>query len=542
MNAKAIAYDMNARTRLLRGVDALADAVRVTLGPRGRNVALDSGWGAPRVTKDGVTVAKSIELADHLQNLGAQMVKEVASKTAEAAGDGTTTATVLAQSLLHEGLRLVAAGHDPMQLKQGIDAGVVAVTKHLSAMSRPVQGQDEIRRVGTVSANGATEIGDMVALAMDRVGSEGVITVEEARGTETKLEVVQGMQTDRGYLSPYFVTDTERMRSVLEQPYVFLYEKRVSALNDLIGVLEATAQAQRPLLVIAEDVTGEALATLVVNHLRGTLRAAAVKAPGFGDQRKEQLEDIAVLVGARVLSPDVGTQLDKVGLADLGQAERVEIDKDTTTIVGGRGDPSGVGRRTDMLRRQLRDARSDYERENLRKRLAKLSAGVAVIQVGAPTEIELKERKDLVDDAIHATRAATEEGIVPGGGVALLRAQSALDGLDVPEGQRPGIAILHRALEEPLRVIAVNAGAEGSVVVQRVKEGAKGFGYDAATDQFVDLMEGGVVDPTKVVRAALENAASIAGLMLTTDVVVAEAAHEGKKDSSATAASETWAE
>jgi chaperonin GroEL len=522
MSAKAILYDSAAQEKMLRGVEALANAVKVTLGPKGRNVVLQKSWGSPKVTKDGVTVAKEIELEDHFENMGAQMIREVASKTADLAGDGTTTATVLAQSISREGLKLVAAGHNPMDLKRGIDRGVEAIVTQLEKISKPVDDKKEIEQVGTISANGDTTVGKMLSEAMDRVGKEGVITIEEAKGLETTLDVVEGMQFDRGYLSPYFVTDPEHMKCVLEDPYILLSEKKIGSMRDLVPVLEAAARESRPVLVVAEEVEGEALATLVVNKLRGTLKCAAVKAPGFGDRRKEMLKDMAILTGGQVISEELGMKLENLELKDLGRAKKVEIDKDNTTIVEGAGAKEAIKGRVETIRRQIEDTKSDYDREKLQERLAKLAGGVAVIKVGAPTESEMKERKDRVEDAMYATRAAVDEGIVAGGGVALVRCQSVLDTLDVPEGQRAGVQILRRAIEEPLRHIAANAGHEGSIVVQKVRDGSGAFGFNAATDTYEDLLGSGVVDPTKVVRTALENAASVGGLLLTTHALVAE--------------------
>jgi chaperonin GroEL len=528
MAAKQFAYDTDARASILRGVDALANAVKVTLGPKGRNVVLEKSFGAPRVTKDGVSVAKEVELADKLENMGAQMVKEVASKTADMAGDGTTTATVLAQAIVREGSRMVAAGHNPMELKRGIDRATSAVVDELKKLAKPIAGQHEVEQVGTISANGDTTVGKMLAEAMDKVGKEGVITVEEAKGLETTLDVVEGMQFDRGYLSPYFITDADHMKAVLEEPYILLCEKKISSMRDLVPVLEEVARAHKPLLLIAEDVDGEALATLVVNRLRGTLAAAAVKAPGFGDRRKEMLRDMAVLTGGEVVSEELGHKLEQVKLGQLGRAARVEIDKDHTTIIGGRGSKADIDGRVRTIRQQIEATTSDYDREKLQERLAKLAGGVAVIKVGAATEVEMKERKDRVDDALHATRAAGEEGIVPGGGVALVRAQKALDALTVSEEEKVGVNIVRRAIEEPLRAIASNAGHEGSVVVDKVRSGKASFGYNAAKDCYEDLVAAGVVDPTKVVRCALQNAASVAGLILTTECVIAEQSKPGK--------------
>ncbi|MDW8363649.1 MAG: chaperonin GroEL [Myxococcales bacterium] len=528
MAAKAIVYESVAQKRILAGVDALANAVRVTLGPRGRNVILEKSFGAPKVTKDGVTVAKEIELRDKFENMGAQMVREVASKTNDVAGDGTTTATVLAQAIYREGARMVAAGHNPMEIKRGIDKAVEAVVEELKKISKKVKDQNEIVQVGTVSANGDTEIGKMIAQAMEKVGKEGVITVEEAKGMTTELEVVEGMQFDRGYLSPYFITDAEKMECVLEDAYILLSEKKISSMRDLIPVLEAVARSQRPLLVVAEDVEGEALATLVVNKLRGVLKVCAVKAPGFGDRRKEMLKDMAILTGGQVISEDLGVKLENVTISDLGRAKRVEVDKDNTLIVDGQGKKSDIKGRIELIRKQIEETTSDYDREKLQERLAKLAGGVAVIRVGAASEVEMKEKKDRVEDAMHATRAAVEEGIVPGGGVALIRAQKALESLELPEEQMVGVRIIRRAMEEPLRQIAANAGLEPSVVVENVRKGKGGYGFNAATEKYEDLVEAGVIDPTKVVRCALQNAASVAGLMLTTEALIAERPKEEK--------------
>ncbi len=522
MAAKEIIYDTAARDSILRGVNALANAVKVTLGPKGRNVVIEKSFGAPTVTKDGVTVAKEIELADKFENMGAQMVREVASKTSDVAGDGTTTATVLAQAIIREGTKMVAAGHNPMEIKRGIDAGVTVVVEQLHALSKETKDPKEIAQVGTISANGDRIIGEIIAEAMEKVGKEGVITVEEAKGLETELDVVEGMQFDRGYLSPYFVTDPERMVAEIEDPYILIVEKKISNMKDLLPVLEAIARQQKPLIIIAEDVEGEALATLVVNKLRGTLQTASVKAPGFGDRRKAMLQDIAILTGGTVVSEDLGIKLENVTLNDLGRAKRVTIDKDTTTIVDGAGKKKDITGRIDTIRKQIEETSSDYDREKLQERLAKLVGGVAVIKVGAATEVEMKETKARVEDALHATRAAVEEGIVPGGGVALIRAQKALDKLEVSDEQKVGTAILLRAIEEPLRQIAGNAGLEGSIVVNEVRNGKGAFGFNAATEEYTDLVKAGVIDPTKVVRSALQNAASVAGLMLTTEALVAE--------------------
>jgi len=522
MAAKEIVFDVNARNRILAGVNALANAVKVTLGPKGRNVVIEKSFGAPTITKDGVTVAKEIELENKFENMGAQMVREVASKTSDVAGDGTTTATVLAQAIFREGSKMVAAGHNPMEIKRGIDAGVVYLLDKLTKLSKSTRDPNEIAQVGTISANGDTTIGKIIAEAMEKVGKEGVITVEEAKGLETELDVVEGMQFDRGYLSPYFVSDSERMEAVLEDAYILLYEKKISNMKDLLPVLEAIARQQKPLLIIAEDIDGEALATLVVNKLRGTLQTAAVKAPGFGDRRKEMLKDIATLTGGQVITEDLGIKLENVTLSDLGHAKRISITKDDTTIVDGAGKKADITGRISTLRRQIDDTTSEYDREKLQERLAKLAGGVAVIKVGAATEVEMKEKKARVEDALHATRAAVEEGIVPGGGVALIRAQKGLEKLDVSDEQRVGVNILSRAIEEPLRQISANAGLEGSIVLNEVRKGKGAFGFNAATEVYEDLLEAGVIDPTKVVRTALQNAASVAGLMLTTEALVAD--------------------
>jgi chaperonin GroEL len=523
MAAKIVKFSGDARNLILRGVNTLADAVTVTLGPRGRNVVLEKSWGAPTVTKDGVTVAKEVQLEDKFENMGAQMVKEVASKTSDIAGDGTTTATVLSRAIFGEGLKLVTAGHDPMSLKRGIDKAVEAVIGELHAQSKPVKGQAEIAQVGTVSANGDTVIGDIIAEAMDKVGKEGVITVEEAKSLETKLEVVEGMQFDRGYLSPYFATDPERMECVLEDPYVLLHEKKLSAMKDFLPVLEQVAKAGRPFLIIAEDVEGEALATLVVNKIRGTLQCVAVKAPGFGDRRKAMLEDIAILSGGRLIAEELGIKLENISLKDLGRAKRIVVDKDNTTIIDGAGKRAEIEGRVKQIRAQIDETTSDYDREKLQERLAKLVGGVAVIKVGAATEIEMKEKKARVEDAMHATRAAVEEGIVPGGGVALVRAAATLDSLKVDnDEEQAGVRIVRTALEAPARWIANNAGADGSVVLDKIRNNKGAYGYNAATEQYEDLVKAGIIDPTKVVRTALQNAASVAGLLLTTEAMVSE--------------------
>jgi chaperonin GroEL len=529
MAAKEIVYTESARNLILSGVNALADAVKVTLGPKGRNVVIEKSFGSPTVTKDGVTVAKEIELENRFENMGAQMVREVASKTSDVAGDGTTTATVLAQAIYREGSKLVAAGHNPMEIKRGIDKAVETLTDALKKMAKQTKDPKEIAQVGTISANGDREIGEKLAQAMEKVGKEGVITVEESKTAETTLEVVEGMQFDRGYLSPYFVTDPERMEAVLEDPYILISEKKITNMKDLLPVLEAIARSQKPLLIIAEDIEGEALATLVVNKLRGTLHCAACKAPGFGDRRKEMLKDIAILTGGQVIAEELGLKLENVTISDLGRAKRVTLDKDNTTIVDGAGDKEKIKGRISEIRAQIETTTSDYDREKLQERLAKLVGGVAVIKVGAATETEMKEKKARVEDALHATRAAVEEGIVPGGGVALIRAQAALDSLklDVDE-QRFGVQIIRRAIEEPLRQIVQNAGLEGSIVVNKVKEGKDDFGYNAATDQYGNLLAMGVIDPVKVVRTALQNAASVASLMLTTECLVAERPKEEK--------------
>ncbi|MFO7313907.1 chaperonin GroEL [Rhodothermus marinus] len=523
MAAKQITFNSDARMALKRGVDKLADAVKVTLGPKGRNVIIEKKFGAPTVTKDGVTVAKEIELEDKLENVGAQMVKEVASKTSDVAGDGTTTATVLAQAILTAGLKSVTAGANPMDLKRGIDKAVEVVVAELRKMSQEVQDKNRIAQVATISANGDKAIGQLIADAFEKVGKDGVITVEEAKGTETTLEVVEGMQFDRGYLSPYFVTNPDTMEAVLEEAFILIHDKKISAMKDLLPILEKVVQTGKPLLIIAEDVEGEALATLVVNKLRGVLKVAAVKAPGFGDRRKAMLEDIAILTGGTVISEEKGYRLENATLDYLGQAERIIVDKDNTTIVGGKGDPAQIKARANQIRQQIEETTSDYDREKLQERLAKLAGGVAVLKIGAATEPEMKEKKARVEDALHATRAAVEEGIVPGGGVAYIRAIAALDKVEVEnEDQKIGVQIVQRALEEPLRQIAENAGWEGSIVVQRVKEGQGDFGFNAQTEEYGNLLEQGVIDPTKVARTALENAASVASLLLTTEAVVAE--------------------
>jgi chaperonin GroEL len=522
MSAKEIVYTETARNLILAGVNALADAVKVTLGPKGRNVVIEKSFGSPTVTKDGVTVAKEIELENKFENMGAQMVREVASKTSDVAGDGTTTATVLAQAIYREGSKLVAAGHNPMEIKRGIDKAVEAVVDALKKSAKQTKDPKEIAQVGTISANGDETIGKLLAEAMEKVGKEGVITVEEAKSSETTLDVVEGMQFDRGYLSPYFVTDPERMEVSIEDVYLLISEKKISNMKDLLPVLEAIARQQKPLLIIAEDIEGEALATLVVNKLRGTLQCAGVKAPGFGDRRKEMLKDIAILTGGQVIAEELGLKLENVTVSDLGRAKRVTIDKDNTTLVGGEGKKDKIKGRIAEIRTQIDNTTSDYDREKLQERLAKLVGGVAVVKVGAATETEMKEKKARVEDALHATRAAVEEGIVPGGGVALIRAQKALEKLEVPDEQKFGISIIRRAIEEPMRQIVQNAGEEGSIVINKVREGKGNFGYNAQTGQYGDLLDQGVIDPVKVVRSALQNAASVAGLMLTTEALVAE--------------------
>ena len=524
MAAKDVKFSASAREKMLNGVDTLADAVKVTLGPKGRNVVIEKSFGAPRTTKDGVTVAKEIELEEKFENMGAQMVREVASRTNDEAGDGTTTATVLAQSIIREGMKSVAAGMNPMDLKRGIDLAVKKVVENIKSISTPIKGSEEISQVGSISANGEREIGEMIAHAMDKVGNEGVITVEEAKSLETELEVVEGMQFDRGYLSPYFITDADKMVADLEDPYILLFEKKLSSLQPMLPVLESVVQSNRPLLIIAEDVEGEALATLVVNKLRGGLKIAAVKAPGFGDRRKAMLEDIAVLTGGQVVSEDIGIKLENVTLDMLGTAKKVNITKDDTTIVDGAGDKTAIEARVSQIRNQIEDTTSDYDKEKLQERLAKLAGGVAVIKVGGASEVEVKERKDRVDDALNATRAAVEEGIVPGGGVALLKASKALEGVEGEnEDQNQGIAIVARALQAPIRQIAENAGVEGSIVVGKVLEGADAnYGYNAQTETYEDLVTSGVIDPAKVARIALQDAASVAALMITTEAAVAE--------------------
>src|SRR5438477_9441646 len=528
MASKIVKFNRDARDAMLKGVNILADAVTVTLGPKGRNVVLDKSFGAPNVTKDGVTVAKEVELEDKFENMGAQMVKEVASKTSDVAGDGTTTATVLARQIFSEGVKLVAAGHDPMSLKRGIDKAVEAMIGELKNLSKPTKDPKEIAQVGTIAANTDSTIGDVIAEAMNKVGKEGVITVEEAKGLETTLDVVEGMQFDRGYLSPYFVTDPERMECVLEDAYILIHEKKISAMKDLLPLLEQVARSGKPLLVIAEEVEGEALATLVVNKIRGTFACCAVKAPGFRHRRKAMLEDIAILSGGRLIAEELGLKLENVGLKELGRCKRVVVDKDNTTLIDGAGKRGDIEGRIKQIRAQIEETTSDYDREKLQERLAKLVGGVAVIRVGAATEVEMKEKKARVEDAMHATRAAVEEGIVAGGGIALLRARSALDTLKLDGEERAGVNVVRRALEEPLRWIARNAGQDGSVGREKVREAKGAFGFNAQTEEYEDLIKAGIIDPTKVVRTALQNAASVAGLLLTTEAMVAEKPKEEK--------------
>jgi|UniRef100_A0A7C3R5J1 chaperonin GroEL len=520
--AKQMSYSESARASILKGVTALADAVKVTLGPKGRNAVIEKKFGAPTITKDGVTVAKEIELKDPYENMGAQLVKEVASKTSDIAGDGTTTATVLAHAIYREGVKNVSAGANAMDLKRGIDIAVTSIINELKKMSKPCQDKKEIAQIATISANNDSEIGRLIADAMDKVGKDGVITVEEAKSMTTSLDVVEGMQFDRGYISPYFVTDQERMEVVLDSPYILIHEKKISSMKDLLPILEQTAKMGKPILIIAEEVEGEALATLVVNKLRGTLQVAAVKAPGFGDRRKAMLEDIAILTGGQMIAEDLGLKLENLKLSDLGRAKRVSIDKDNTTIVEGAGEHAKIQARVKQIKAQIEESTSDYDREKLQERLAKIVGGVAVINVGAATETEMKEKKARVEDALHATKAAVEEGIVPGGGVTLLRSAAVLDSLKVEGDQKIGVNIIRRALEEPLRQIAQNAGLEGSVVVQKVKSEKGTMGFDAATETYVDMIQAGIIDPTKVTRSALQNAASVASLMLTTEVMIAD--------------------
>ena len=522
MAAKEIIFDEQARKKVLRGVNQIADAVKVTLGPKGRNVVIQKSYGAPLITKDGVTVAKEVELEDKIENMGAQMVREVASKTNDIAGDGTTTATVLAQAIFREGVKFVIAGQSPMSIKRGIDKSVEAVVAELKKIARPTQSEQEIEQVGTISANADRTVGEILARAMTEVGKDGVITVEEAKGLETELKVVEGMQFDRGYLSPYFVTNADRMTVEYDKPKILLYDKKISSMNELLPILEKVAGTSRPLVIIAEDVENEALATLVVNRMRGALQVAAVKAPGFGDRRKAMMEDIAALTGGTLITADLGMKLEDATIDMLGEAERISIDKDNTTIVNGAGKTEAIQARVNQIRAAIEESKSDYDREKLQERLAKLVGGVAVVQVGAATEVEMKEKKARVEDALNATRAAIEEGVVPGGGVALVRAQKALDGLKLPADEQFSVDIVRRAIEEPIRQIAENAGVDGSIVVQKVREGKDGYGYNAATDTYEDLLAAGVIDPAKVTRSALQYAASIAGLLLTTDAMIAE--------------------
>ncbi|RPJ43662.1 MAG: chaperonin GroEL [Deltaproteobacteria bacterium] len=529
MAAKEIRYDQKARESMLRGVNILADAVKVTLGPKGRNVILDKSFGSPTVTKDGVTVAKEIELEDKFENMGAQMVREVASKTSDVAGDGTTTATVLAQAIYREGSKLVAAGHNPMELKRGIEKGVETVIEELKKLSKPTKEQKEISQVGKISANNDETIGNIIAEAMAKVGKEGVITVEEAKSMETTLDIVEGMQFDRGYISPYFVTNPDKMQAILEDALILINEKKISNMEDLLPILEQIAKMGKPLLIIAEEIEGEALATLVVNKLRGTLKCAAVKAPGFGDRRKAMLEDIATLTGGQMISEEMGVKLESITLKDLGKAKRITIDKDNTTIVEGAGESKAIEGRVKQIRAQIEETTSDYDREKLQERLAKLVGGVAVINVGAATESEMKEKKARVEDALNATRAAVEEGIVPGGGVAYLRSLPALEKMKLPEEQQIGVKILRKALEEPIRWIAQNAGFDGSIVIEKVKNEKGNYGFDAQNEEYTDMVKAGIIDPTKVVRTALQNASSVASLLLTTEAMVAERAKEKEK-------------
>ncbi|MDR2591241.1 MAG: chaperonin GroEL [Chitinispirillales bacterium] len=522
MGAKVLAFDVSAREKLLKGVDALANAVKVTLGPRGRNVVLEKSWGSPTVTKDGVTVAKEVELEDKFENMGAKMVKEVASKTSDIAGDGTTTATVLAQVIAHLGIKNVTAGSDPMALKRGMDKAVKAITDQLKKDSKPIEGKKEIAQVGAISANNDTSIGDLLADAMEKVGKDGVITIEEAKSIETTLDVVEGMQFDRGYLSAYFVTNADSLECLLEDPLILIFDKKISAMKDMLPLLEKVAQMGKALLIIAEDVEGEALATLVLNKLRGTLKIAAVKAPGFGDRRKAMLEDIAALTGGTLISEEMGYKLENTTIDALGKAKRVVIDKENTTIIEGAGKQADIKARVGAIRKQIEDTTSDYDREKLQERLAKLAGGVAVLKIGAATEIEMKEKKARVEDALHATRAAVEEGVVPGGGVALIRAAAAIDKLKLEGDEQIGVDIIRRACEEPLRMITANAGKESSVVCNEVKNGKGAYGYNAYSDKYEDLIKAGVIDPTKVTRSALENAASIAGLILTTECIITD--------------------
>lgn len=528
MAAKMLKFGYEAREAMIRGINILAEAVKTTLGPQGRNVVIDKSFGAPTITKDGVTVAKEIELADKFENMGAQLLREVASKTSDVAGDGTTTATILAQAIVREGAKLVAAGHNPMELKKGIEKAVEVCVAELKKMSKPTKDPKEIAQVGTISANNDPEIGKIIADAMEKVGKEGVITVEEAKGMETMMEVVEGMQFDRGYLSPYFVTDADRMECVLEDAYILIHDKKISSMKDVLPILEQIAKSGKPFLVIAEEVEGEALATLVVNKLRGTLHCAAVKAPGFGDRRKAMLEDIAILTGGRVLSEEMGFKLENATLKDLGRAKKIVVDKDNTTIIDGAGKKEDIEARVKQIRTQIQETTSDYDREKLQERLAKLVGGVAVIRVGAATETEMKEKKARVEDALHATRAAVEEGIVPGGGVALIRTLKALENLKLSPEQQHGVEIIKKAILEPAKQIAQNAGIDGSIVVEKIKDGEGAFGFNAATEEFEDLMKAGIIDPTKVTRSALQNAASVAGLIITTECMITEKPEDKK--------------
>jgi chaperonin GroEL len=530
MAGKIIKYDEDARSEILRGVNKLADAVKVTLGPKGRNVVINKSFGSPSITKDGVTVAKELDFKDKFENMGAVLVKEVASKTSDLAGDGTTTATVLAQAVVREGTRNIAAGANPMDVKKGIERAVETVVEELKKLSIPVSGSKDIEDIGTISANNDRQIGKLIAEAMEKVGKDGVITVEDGRTQDTRLDLVEGMRFDRGYMSPYFITDPERMEAALEDPYILIYEKKISAIHDLLPILQKVAQAGRPLFIICEELEGEALATLVVNKLRGTLKTLAVKAPGYGDRRKAMLEDIAILTGGKLITEDIGFKLENLTLKELGQAKRVVADKENTTIVEGLGNKKDIQGRISLIRKQIEDTKSDYDREKMQERLAKLAGGVAVIKVGAATETEMKEKKARIEDAMHATKAAVEEGIVPGGGVAFIRAQKALEGLKLEPEQQIGVNIVNRALEEPLRMIASNAGWEASVVVNDVKKGDKNYGFNAETEQYEDLVKAGVIDPTKVSRVALQNAASIASLLITTEAAVAEVAEKKKKE------------
>lgn len=530
MAGKIIKYDEDARNEILRGVNKLADAVKVTLGPKGRNVVINKSFGSPTITKDGVTVAKELDFKDKFENMGAVLVKEVASKTSDLAGDGTTTATVLAQAMVREGTRNIAAGANPMDVKKGIERAVEVVVEELKKLSIPVSGSKDIEDIGTISANNDRQIGKLIAEAMEKVGKDGVITVEDGKTQETRLDLVEGMRFDRGYMSPYFITDPERMEAVCEDPYILIYEKKISAIHDLLPILQKVAQAGRPLFIICEELEGEALATLVVNKLRGTLKTLAVKAPGYGDRRKAMLEDIAILTGGKLITEDIGFKLENLTLKELGQAKHVVSDKENTTIVEGLGNKKDIQGRITLIRRQIEDTKSDYDREKMQERLAKLAGGVAVIKVGAATETEMKERKARIEDAMHATKAAVEEGIVPGGGVAYIRSQKALEGLKLEHDQQVGVNIVFRALEEPLRMIASNAGWEGSVVVNDVKKGDKNYGFNAETEQYEDLVKAGVIDPTKVSRIALQNAASIASLLITTEAAVAEVVEKRKKE------------